>query len=150
MACAGRMGSAEMSNRTKSGCGIPGRRGESMKTKDSREAPLVYSSELGRMCPGCGMRVSECACRNVSSPSAGDGIVRLRRETKGRGGKAVTIISGLPLDPNGMKVLAGDLKRRCGTGGTLKDGTIEIQGDQRHILQQELERRGFRVKMAGG
>jgi translation initiation factor 1 len=124
--------------------------GCSMKSKESREASLVYSSELGRMCPECGRRLSECVCRKVPASSAGDGIVRIRRESKGRGGKTVTIITGLPLDLDGIKLIAGELKRRCGTGGTIKDGNIEIQGDHREILLPELERRGFRVKRAGG
>jgi translation initiation factor 1 len=62
----------------------------------------------------------------------------------------VTIVAGLPLDLDGIKVLASELKRRCGTGGTIKDGNIEIQGDHREILMPELERRGFRVKRCGG
>jgi translation initiation factor 1 len=81
---------------------------------------------------------------------AGDGVVRIRRETKGRGGKTVTVISGVPLDSSGVKTLAGELKRFCGTGGALKDGIIEIQGDHCGAVIQELERRGFRVKRAGG
>jgi translation initiation factor 1 len=80
----------------------------------------------------------------------GDGIVRLHRETKGRGGKAVTIVRGLPLAPDALKVLASALKQKCGVGGSIKGDEIEIQGDQRQILQPELERRGFRVKIAGG
>lgn len=124
--------------------------GRSMKGKDSRDTCLVYSSEKGRMCPGCGRPVAECVCRRRADSYSGDGIVRIRRETKGRGGKTVTILAGLPLDADGIKALAGDLKRRCGTGGTSRDGAIEIQGDHRDVLKQELERRGFRVKMVGG
>ena len=77
-------------------------------------------------------------------------MVRLRRETKGRGGKAVTVISGIPLDPAALKSLTKELKKRCGVGGSSKDGSIEIQGDQRDTLKQELEKRGYRVKLAGG
>jgi translation initiation factor 1 len=80
----------------------------------------------------------------------GDGIVRLRRETKGRGGKAVTVISGLPLAGSEMKAMAKALKQRCGVGGSIKADEIEIQGDQRAILQAELEKRGFTVKLSGG
>lgn len=79
-----------------------------------------------------------------------DGIVRIRRESKGRGGKTVTVITGIPLEAEALKELAGDLKRKCGTGGTLKEGCIEIQGDHRPLLAAELEKRGFRVKLAGG
>jgi translation initiation factor 1 len=80
----------------------------------------------------------------------GDGIVRLHRETKGRGGKAVTIIVGIPLAGAELKALAKVLKRKCGVGGALKNDTIEIQGDQRLTLKTELEKRGYTVKIAGG
>lgn len=76
--------------------------------------------------------------------------MRVRRETKGRGGKTVTVVLGVPLDEQGVRVLAGELKRRCGTGGTVKDGSIEIQGDHSDFLAADLEKRGFRVKRAGG
>ena len=80
----------------------------------------------------------------------GDGIIRLRRETKGRGGKAVTLVDGLALPGAELKALAKTLKQKCGVGGAIKDGIIEIQGDQREILQVELEKRGYTVKRAGG
>jgi len=80
----------------------------------------------------------------------GDGIIRLRRETKGRGGKAVTIVDGLPLAGTELKSLAKALKQKCGVGGAVKDGAVEIQGDQRATLQNELEKRGYTVKLAGG
>ncbi|MDD2336678.1 MAG: translation initiation factor Sui1 [Geobacteraceae bacterium] len=121
-----------------------------MKSRKSTEASLVYSSEYGRMCPECARPVAECVCRKNRELPAGDGIVRIRRETKGRGGKTVTVVSGVPLDSKGIKALAGDLKRYCGAGGALKDGLIEIQGDHCGAVIQELERRGFRVKRAGG
>ena len=88
--------------------------------------------------------------RKRQLPAAGDGIVRVQRESKGRGGKTVTVLAGIPLGDEPLKVLAGELKRRCGTGGTIKDGIIEIQGDHRDLLVLELEKRGFRVKRAGG
>lgn len=81
---------------------------------------------------------------------AGDGIVRIRRETKGRGGKTVTAIAGLPLAEEALQNLAGELKRRCGCGGTIKDGKIEIQGDHADLLLAELQKRGYTVKRAGG
>jgi translation initiation factor 1 len=87
--------------------------------------------------------------RAAPAPS-GDGIVRVRREVSGRRGKTVTVIAGLPPDPDGLRALAAELKRRCGTGGSVKDGAIEIQGDHRDLLVAELEERGFRVKRAGG
>jgi translation initiation factor 1 len=114
------------------------------------DTTLVYSSELGRICVGCGKPVKGCVCRKKPAAPAGDGIVRVRRESKGRGGKNVTVITGVPLDDAKLKVLAGDLKRRCGTGGTTKDGAIEIQGDHRDLLVAELKGRGYTVKLAGG
>ena len=80
----------------------------------------------------------------------GDGIVRVRREKQGRGGKTVTTISGVPLADAALAALASELKRRCGTGGTAKEGVIEIQGDHRDVLVAELEKRGYTVKLAGG
>lgn len=80
----------------------------------------------------------------------GDGVVRVRRETQGRGGKTVTTISGLGLASDALAALASDLKRRCGTGGAVKDWVIEIQGDHREAIVQELEKRGYKVKLAGG
>jgi len=121
-----------------------------MKTSASANSRLVYSSSTGRICPECGKAAAACVCRKKGGASAGDGVVRVRRETKGRGGKTVTVISGLPLDEAGVKALAGELKRRCGTGGTVKDGLVEIQGDHRELLLAELASRGFRAKAAGG
>ncbi len=121
-----------------------------MKKNVSSDTPLVYSSELGRICPNCAKPVKDCVCGKKSGQTAGDGIVRIRRETKGRGGKTVTVITGVPVDAEYLKVLAGELKRRCGTGGAVKEGNIEIQGDHRDVLLGELEKRGFKVKHAGG
>jgi translation initiation factor 1 len=121
-----------------------------MKDKGSKDASLVYSSEFGRMCPVCGKPSDRCVCRKKGVSPSGDGTVRIRRESKGRGGKTVTVISGIPLDEEGVRAIAGELKRRCGTGGTVKEGVIEIQGDHCQILMAELEQRGFRVKRAGG
>jgi translation initiation factor 1 len=125
-------------------------KGVDVKKHDTANATLVYSSEFGRMCPGCGMPAIKCACRKGSEPAPSDGIVRIRRETKSRGGKTVTVISGVPRDAAGLKELAGRLKRLCGTGGTVKDGAIEIQGDHCDNLLAELTKLGFRVKRAGG
>ncbi len=114
-----------------------------------REGP-VYSSEHGRMCPSCGRSTRDCVCRANPRAPRGDGIVRVRREVKGRRGKTVTTISGIPVDSDALRELAGDLKRTCGTGGSAKDGLIEIQGDHRDTLVEELESRGYTVKRAGG
>ncbi len=121
-----------------------------MKKPLSKDAPLVYSSELGRICPECGKPKPACVCGKKTVSGKGDGIVRVQRESKGRGGKTVTVISGVPLPDGALKDLAGELKRRCGTGGTVKEGNIEIQGDHRDLLVAELENRGYRVKRAGG
>ena len=121
-----------------------------MKKRPVMDARLVYSSELGRVCPGCGKPAAGCICRKKPARPAGDGIVRVQREVKGRGGKTVTVITGVPLDETALGVLAGELKRRCGTGGTVKEWAIEIQGDHCDLLMAELEKRGYRVKRAGG
>jgi len=118
---------------------------------ERREDPvLVYSTERGLVCPECRLPVAKCACRHEASIPKGDGIARVRRETKGRGGKTVTTVDGIPLHGNALRDLASELKRRCGTGGTIKDGVIEIQGDHREAIVAELSRRGFPVKLAGG
>ncbi|TFH87805.1 translation initiation factor Sui1 [Billgrantia azerbaijanica] len=114
---------------------------------------LVYSTEHGETCPGCRQPITECRCAEQAEEArlaALDGIVRIRRETSGRKGKGVTTISGVPLPEKELKALAKALKQRCGTGGAVKAGVIEIQGDHREALKAELERRGYRVKLAGG
>ena len=111
---------------------------------------LVWSSELGCICPGCGKAVTACSCRKQTSRPAADGVVRVRRETKGRGGKTVTVVTGVPGSDEQVRELAGVLKRRCGSGGTAKDGCIEIQGDHCDLLVAELTQRGMTVKRAGG
>lgn len=116
-------------------------------------ARTVYSSKHGRICPTCSAPVDLCRCKQVREAAAraqGDGTVRIRRETKGRKGKTVTTVTGVPLAPAALADLAKALKRRCGTGGALKDSVIEIQGDHREVLKDELEQRGFQVKFAGG
>ncbi|HTF98570.1 MAG TPA: stress response translation initiation inhibitor YciH [Cellvibrio sp.] len=107
------------------------------KEKNSR---LVYSTETGRIKEE----------KPATSIPQGDGIVRIRRETAGRNGKGVTTISGVPMDEAKLEDLAKALKVLCGVGGAVKDGVIEIQGDQREKLKTELEKRGFTVKLAGG
>jgi translation initiation factor 1 len=116
---------------------------------------LVYSTENGKMCPSCGRPVKECTCRKTAKRMPGpsvpnDGVVRIRRETKGRKGKGVTLISGVPLDDPGIRNLGKELKKKCGTGGTVRDGTIEIQGDHRDVLMAELRKQGWVVKRSGG
>ena len=108
-----------------------------MSNKDSR---LVYSTETGRI-------------KQHSDPSPQiqtDGIIRIRRETKGRKGKGVTTVSGFDLDANKLKSIAKQLKKACSTGGTIKDNVIEIQGDHRDILKLQLDKMGYQVKLSGG
>jgi translation initiation factor 1 len=109
----------------------------------------VYSSAQGRLCPDCGQPVTSCQCKKVTT-LPGDGKVRVRCERKGHGGKTVTVITGLPLAEAVLLTLAGELKRRCGCGGTIKAGNIEIQGDHADLLLNELLKRGYTAKRAGG
>ncbi|MCS5638276.1 MAG: stress response translation initiation inhibitor YciH [Myxococcota bacterium] len=118
----------------------------------------VYSSEHGRVCVHCGLAIARCQCRanprgaasrSLTNPE-GDGVVRVSRSSRGRGGKTVTLAEGIQLPPAELRELARDLKRQCGSGGALKDDTVEIQGDQRDAVREALEARGFRVKTKGG
>jgi len=111
---------------------------------------VVYSSEHGRMCPDCGRAIAQCVCRETKDVVLGDGIVRVGRETKGRKGKCVTVITGIPLDRDGLKKLARQLKQKCGAGGTVKNAAIEIQGDHRDTLIAELQKQGYTPKPSGG
>jgi translation initiation factor 1 len=111
---------------------------------------LVYSTDAGRMCPQCRQPMAACVCKAASQPSAGDGIVRVSREAKGRGGKTVTLVRGLPLDDAALAVLGKRLRSACGAGGTQKDGAIEVQGDHVDRLLGLLQAEGWRVKRAGG
>ena len=110
---------------------------------------LVYSTDAGRHCPACSQPQGACRCAEVQRP-VGDGIVRVRRETKGRGGKTVSTISGVPLAEAPLRELATALKKRCGCGGALKDGVIEIQGEHVELLLAELHTRGFKAVKSGG
>ncbi len=105
--------------------------------KNSR---LVYSTETGRIKPQ----------DDTPATATGDGKVRIQRQTKGRKGKGVSLITGLPLNAEELTVLAKELKKKCGVGGTVKSGVIEIQGDFRELLLKELRQRGYDAKIAGG
>jgi translation initiation factor 1 len=115
---------------------------------------LVYSTETGRICSKCQRPVSDCTCQKTRPEPQPqfkpDGIIRIRRETKGRKGKTVTTVFGFDLDDQTLKALAKHLKQHCGTGGSVKDGVIVIQGDHRAPVKGFLEGKGFRVKVAGG
>jgi len=115
---------------------------------------LVYSTETGRICTACQTPVSECTCtKKKSGPPTNvkaDGIIRVQREVKGRKGKTVTTVSGFQISADELKNLAAQLKRRCGTGGSVKDGIIIIQGDHRDALLSELKKQGYTAKLAGG
>jgi translation initiation factor 1 len=118
--------------------------------KRASEGGLVYSTAHGRMCPGCRQPITKCVCKQQQAGVPSDGIVRVRLETKGRKGKGVTVIMGAPVSPEALEVLGRELKQRCGSGGTVKDGIIEIQGDHCDVVIAELTKRGWTVKKAGG
>jgi translation initiation factor 1 len=112
---------------------------------------LVYSTETGRMCPDCGQAVAACRCRAAANAAPlGDGNVRVALQTKGRGGKAVTLVRGLALDAAALAALGKRLRAACGSGGTVKDGVIEVQGDHRDLVMAELTGLGHRPKRSGG
>lgn len=110
---------------------------------------LVYSTESGRMCPDCRQPVATCVCGQKPLVQ-GDGWVRVSRETKGRGGKAVTVVKGLALAASDLAALGKQLRAACGSGGTVKDGVIEVQGDHVDRVMAALQAEGHRVKRAGG
>jgi translation initiation factor 1 len=118
------------------------------------DSHLVYSTETGPICPKCNRPRSKCVCKKAKPKLAhrdpGDGIIRIQRETKGRKGKGVTAVYGLQGTEADLKKIASTLKNRCGTGGSVKDGVIIIQGDHRETLKAELTKQGYRVKLAGG
>ena len=127
-----------------------------MARKSGAAGGLVYSTDTGRMCPACRKPAAQCVCARTRAAAvavaaaAADGIVRVSRETKGRGGKAVTLVRGLALDAASLAQLGQQLKSACGSGGTVKDGIIEVQGDHRDKVLALLQLRGHSVKRAGG
>jgi translation initiation factor 1 len=121
-----------------------------MNAKPAGPGGLVYSTEQGRMCPQCRRPVADCACQKSRPAPKSDGIVRVRLETKGRKGKGVTVISGAADDPAELEAIAKQLKQRCGSGGTVKAGVIEIQGDHVAAVLEEFKKRGRTAKRAGG
>jgi translation initiation factor 1 len=119
--------------------------------KSSSKSGLVYSTESGRMCPECRRPLAECLCKTAAKARpAGDGVVRVSRETKGRGGKSVTVVKGLALDADALALLGKALRTACGSGGTVKDGVIEVQGDHCERIIEALKKHGHSAKRAGG
>ena len=123
-----------------------------MNMRKTNSGGLVYSTDSGRMCPACRQALAQCVCKAAQAPSApsGDGVVRVSRESKGRGGKTVTLVRGLALEPAALAELGKRLRSACGAGGTLKDGVLEVQGDHRDRVIALLHDEGFVVKRAGG
>jgi len=120
-----------------------------MALRKAHDGP-VYSSEHGRMCAQCAKPISACACAALRAPAGGDGYVRVRRESKGRGGKMVTVLIGVPLAAADLATFAKELRRRFGVGGSVKDHDIELQGDHSDRVVPLLQARGWKVKRAGG
>ena len=118
-----------------------------MKSKST--GGLVYSTDAGRMCPDCRQPIANCICKAQALPKT-DGVVRVSRETKGRGGKSVTLVQGLALDSLALAALGKQLRAACGSGGTAKDGVIEVQGDHCDAVMAALQKQGYNVKRAGG
>lgn len=114
-----------------------------------RGARVVYSTDAGRVCPGCGWPQRDCKCssrRAAAEPVPSKVVAKLRMEKAGRGGKTVTVVYDLPRNEAFLKALCQDLKKACGSGGTVGDGTVEIQGEHRDRLRTVLAARGFTVK----
>ena len=119
--------------------------------KNTSTGGLVYSTELGRTCPLCRKALSDCACdAGKKAAPAGDGVVRVARQTKGRGGKCVTVVKGLALDGIALGLLGKQLRSACGSGGTVKDGVIEVQGDHCDLIMETLRALGHTPKRTGG
>lgn len=110
----------------------------------------VYSTDQGRICPSCNQAKTSCRCKAAAVQDKGDGIIRIRRETKGRKGAGVTIIDGLVLEASEMKKLVKKIKQNCSSGGAIKDGSVEIQGEHRESIKALLEKAGYTVKLSGG
>ena len=122
-----------------------------MALKNAGSGGLVYSTDAGRMCPQCRHAVADCRCALLARQApAGDGVVRVSRETKGRGGKAVTVVRGLALDAAALADLGKRLRTACGAGGTARDGVLEVQGDHAERVVDWLKQAGHAAKRAGG
>jgi translation initiation factor 1 len=111
---------------------------------------IVYSTGIGTLCPNCRRAVRECVCPKGAPGAARPSAIRVGREIKGRAGKGVTTITGLPLSASEIGALAAQLKKRCGSGGTVRAGVIEIQGDHRDVIVAALVKLGWPAKKSGG
>lgn len=123
------------------------------RPKGNEGAGRVWSSQHGELCARCERPLAGCVCARqaeAAALTAGDGIVRVGRETKGRKGAGVTVVRGVRLGAAELAALARELKRRTGSGGTVREGVIELQGDHRDLVVRELEARGLNVRRAGG
>jgi translation initiation factor 1 len=111
---------------------------------------IIYSTGMGSLCPNCRRPVRECVCPKGAPGAAKPAAVRVGREVKGRAGKGVTTVTGLPMSLSDIESLAAKLKKRCGSGGTVREGIIEIQGDHRDVIVAELIKLGWPAKKSGG
>lgn len=109
---------------------------------------IVYATDIGELCPNCQGGIKTCKCQ--SQQTYADGVILLKRQTKGRNGKAVSLITGIPLPVSELKKLASELKSKCGVGGSVEGSCILIQGDKRGLLKELLKKQGFKVKLSGG
>lgn len=125
------------------------KRGGPAALVDYLSMALVYSTEVGRTCPGCRQSLAACLCEAARAVPAGDGIVRVHLEKSGRAGKSVTVVRGLMLDASALTATGKQLRAACGAGGTTKDGVIEVQGDHVERVMAWLIQAGHRVKRAG-
>ncbi|PWF44679.1 translation initiation factor Sui1 [Massilia glaciei] len=117
----------------------------------SSKGGLVYSTEVGRTCSACRRALAQCSCKaSAKAVPVGDGAVRVSRQTKGRGGKCVTVVKGVALDATALAQLGKQLRTACGSGGTVKDGVIEVQGDHCKLIMATLKKLGHIAKLAGG
>jgi len=119
------------------------------RNSNGNQRRTVYSSDSGRLCPECGQPKDDCRCQPQAANRPG-GPIRVGRETKGRKGKGVTLVTGLPLGDAELAELGKKLKQQCGAGGTVKNGVIEIQGDHRDTVVLALQKLGYQAKRSGG
>ena len=121
-----------------------------LRMEEMNNSRLVYSTDTKNVCPNCGRPAGGCVCDDGSAALKNDGVVRVRREIKGRAGKTVTTATGIPEAGARLDAVASELKRLCGAGGTVKNGVVVIQGDHRNAVKTFLEAKGCKVKLAGG